>query len=217
MPAVELVAAVGDEDERARVRQAAGDVVEQLARGRVGPVDVLDDEQQAALARRQREQTDDGLEEAKLGLSRVADGRVGLVAAEEREELRELPPCRAELRRRAGRCPGARGSCRPPRRAGGRGARTRPRCMRPRAPPSRAAARGPRARSRGASCPSRPRRRGRRSGSRRGGPSGVRPRGRRAGPRGRSAWGRGRVRTSGDFLMRLVSVRRTRRQSASSP
>ena len=97
MPAVELVAAVGDEHERARVRQAAGDVVEQLARGRVGPVDVLDDEQQAALARRQREQTDDGLEEAKLGLSRVADGRVGLVAAEEREELRELPPCRAEL------------------------------------------------------------------------------------------------------------------------
>ena len=97
MPAVELVAAVGDEHERARVRQAAGDVVEQLARARVGPVDVLDDEQQAALARRQREQTDDGLEEAKLGLSRVADGRVGLVAAEEREELRELPPCRAEL------------------------------------------------------------------------------------------------------------------------
>ena len=40
---------------------------------------------------------DDGLEEAKLGLSRVADGRVGLVAAEEREELRELPPCGAEL------------------------------------------------------------------------------------------------------------------------
>jgi len=95
MPAVELVAAVGDEHERARVRQAAGDVVEQLARGSVGPVDVLDDEQQAALACRQREQTDDGLEEAKLGLRRVADGRVGLVAAEEREERRELPPCRA--------------------------------------------------------------------------------------------------------------------------
>ena len=75
MPAVELVAAVGDEHERARVRQAAGDVVEQLARGRVGPVDVLDDEQQSALARRQREQADDGLEEAKLGLSRITDGR----------------------------------------------------------------------------------------------------------------------------------------------
>ena len=32
VPAVELVAAVGDEDERARIREAAGDVVEQLPR-----------------------------------------------------------------------------------------------------------------------------------------------------------------------------------------
>ena len=49
--AVELVAAVGDEDERARIREAARDVVEQLPRGRIGPVNVLQDEEQAALAR----------------------------------------------------------------------------------------------------------------------------------------------------------------------
>ena len=46
----ELVAAVGDEHERPRSSSAGGRVVEQLARGVVGPVDVLDDEQQAALA-----------------------------------------------------------------------------------------------------------------------------------------------------------------------
>ncbi len=97
MPSVELVAAVGDEDERARVRQAAGDVVEQLAGGRVGPVDVLDDEEQPALARGDREQRDDGLEETELRLRRVADRCVGLVAAELGEELCKLTPGGAEL------------------------------------------------------------------------------------------------------------------------
>ena len=63
MPPVELVASVCDEHERAHVRQPAGEVVEELARRRVGPVDVLDDEQQSVRARGVQQQADDRLEE----------------------------------------------------------------------------------------------------------------------------------------------------------
>jgi hypothetical protein len=95
----------------ARLRQPAGDVVEQLSGRRVGPVDVLDDEQQAALARRQRQQRDDRLEERSFACAGSPTGRP-LVGAEQREELRELAPGSAELCRERGRRPGPRGSCR---------------------------------------------------------------------------------------------------------
>jgi hypothetical protein len=99
VPPVELVAPVGDEDERAHAGEPAGEVVEQLARRRVGPVDVLDDEEQAALVRRDGEQRDDGLEEPELRLRRVAERGRRLVAAELREELGELEPRCAEQAR----------------------------------------------------------------------------------------------------------------------
>src|SRR2546423_9023595 len=96
MPPVELVASVRDEDERAHARQAARQVVEELARRGVRPVDVLDDEQQTVLACRYREEGEDGLEEAELRLRRIAEGGGGLVAAELREELGELEARGAE-------------------------------------------------------------------------------------------------------------------------
>ena len=100
MPPVELVASVRDEDERPHAGQAAGQVVEELARRRVRPVDVLDDEEQAVLARRDREQCDDGLEEPELRLRGIAERRRRLVAAELREELGELEPRGAEQARK---------------------------------------------------------------------------------------------------------------------
>ena len=45
MAAMELVAAEGDEHQRTHPRQAASEMVEQLATRVVGPMDVLDHEQ----------------------------------------------------------------------------------------------------------------------------------------------------------------------------
>jgi hypothetical protein len=88
MAAVKLVAAVGDQDEGAHRRQPACDVVEQVVCGVIGPMNVLDHEQQRPLGRRDREQREDRLEQAKLRLSGIA-GHLDPVA-ELRKQLREL-------------------------------------------------------------------------------------------------------------------------------
>jgi hypothetical protein len=93
--AVELVGSVGNEDERAHPAQAAGEMVEELSRGVVRPVDVLDQEQHAALRSRDREQGNDRLEQAKLRLARLAS-RLRHAGAELGEELRQLGPGRTE-------------------------------------------------------------------------------------------------------------------------
>ena len=90
VPAMELVAAVGDERERAHALEALRDVVEQLARGVVRPVDVLDHEQQRVIRGRNREQRDDPLEQPQLRVARVRDRRGSGTVAELGEELREL-------------------------------------------------------------------------------------------------------------------------------
>ena len=109
---------------------------------RIGPVNVLQDEEQAALARRSaramRRRPRRGEAWPAPGRRPARGARRGRAA--ERAARARAAPRRA--RRRAGRCPGARGSCRRPRPPGGKGARTQPRRMRPRGPPSRAVARG---------------------------------------------------------------------------
>jgi hypothetical protein len=68
MAAIELVTPVGDEDQRGKIGEPAGEVVEQLPRRRVRPVDVLDHQHERALTGWQRQQRDDRLEQTQLGL-----------------------------------------------------------------------------------------------------------------------------------------------------
>src|SRR4051794_2277687 len=99
MAPVELVAAVRDEHQRAQPGQPPRDVVQELAGGRVGPVNVLDDEKQAVLLCRNREHGDDRLEQTQLRLLRVAEWRQLATIAELREELRKIPAGGAQSRR----------------------------------------------------------------------------------------------------------------------
>src|SRR6266849_3065453 len=66
--AVQLVAAIGDEHERLQPHEPASKMVEKLTRRGVGPVDVLDHEDEPAICRRNREERDDRLEEPELRL-----------------------------------------------------------------------------------------------------------------------------------------------------
>jgi hypothetical protein len=100
MPPVELVTAIRDEEERAHLGQPAGEVVEQLSRRRIRPVNVLDDQQEAVLARRDGEKRDDSLEQTQLRLPRITDGAREFLATELRKQLRQLAPRGAEQSRK---------------------------------------------------------------------------------------------------------------------
>ena len=91
--------AVGAEDERRHVLQPPREMVEQLARRRVGPVDVVDDEQHAAAARGRAEHGDDRLEEPQLRLRRIARRRRGVAERELREEQARARAPRRRARR----------------------------------------------------------------------------------------------------------------------
>jgi len=71
MLAVHLVAAVGGQHQHPAVAKAPGQVVEELPSRGVGPVQVLDDEEEAVLLRRDREQGQQGLEEAHASVGGV--------------------------------------------------------------------------------------------------------------------------------------------------
>jgi hypothetical protein len=64
--AVQLVGAVGDRDEQPGGGRAAHEVVEEVARGGIGPVEVFEDQQQRALGSEALEQHEQRLEQAAL-------------------------------------------------------------------------------------------------------------------------------------------------------
>src|SRR3954447_8332282 len=99
MAPVELVAAVGDEDHRRESGEAAGEVVEELQRRIVGPMDILDDQQQGSILGGDSEQRDDRFEQPQLSLGGITDALDRVVAGELREELSERAGGRAEALR----------------------------------------------------------------------------------------------------------------------
>ena len=98
MPPVELVAAVRDEHERAKARQPARKVVEELTRRGVRPVHVLDHEHEPSLSRGHGEQRDDCLEEPELRLARIASPPTLAAVSELRKELGQFVAGCAEQR-----------------------------------------------------------------------------------------------------------------------
>ena len=85
--AVQLVRAVGRDDEHALAAQRGREVDEERARRAVGPVQVLDRQQQAVLAREQLEQLEQAVEQARLR-GRLVVGALR-AAPEPGEDLRE--------------------------------------------------------------------------------------------------------------------------------
>jgi hypothetical protein len=73
--------------QRAQARDPAGEVIEQLAGGRVGPVDVLDHEQHPVVVGRDREQACDRLEQAQLRLLGISGLRRPAAVGELGKEL----------------------------------------------------------------------------------------------------------------------------------
>ena len=69
MLAVHLICSICGDDQHVRRTEAPGRVIEELAGRRVCPLQVFEDEQERALARRVTQQHQDGFEEAHLGLS----------------------------------------------------------------------------------------------------------------------------------------------------
>ena len=94
---VELVAAMDREQHHPAPDEAPGDVVQQLARRAVGPVDVVEHQHQTPIAGPQVEQRHERLEEPLLGLRRIPGGRSRRPVRELREQLRQLSGRRAEL------------------------------------------------------------------------------------------------------------------------
>ena len=152
---VQLVLAVGGDDQHALAAQRAGQVDEEGARGAVGPVQVLDRDQQAGLAREQLEQLQQGVEQARLR------GRLVVGALARRRGRGGSAPARRARRPRAPRTTRRRrapaGAAR--RRSARRAARSRP-ARRSRRRSRARRRRAPRARARraAASCRRRTRR-----------------------------------------------------------
>jgi hypothetical protein len=90
MGPVELVASIGGEQHHTASRQPPCGVVEQVTGRAVGPVDVVEHEQQPTITRPLLEQRDDRLEHAQLRLRRVARRRGRSAVPELREQLRQL-------------------------------------------------------------------------------------------------------------------------------
>ena len=124
--AIELVAPVGGEKHHPALREPPGRVVEELACRAVGPVDVVEDEEQAAVrAPRARGAS----RPTRRGAAWPARGRPPAPSAARpraagRAGRAPLPWARA--RRGARPDPARPGGCRPPRRTAGREARARP-------------------------------------------------------------------------------------------
>ena len=100
--AVQLVRAVGRDDQHALAAQRARQVHEEGARRAVGPVQVLDRDQQAFLTREQLEELEQGVEQARLR------GRLVRVPARSCPTPGGSAPARRARRRRARRTPGRR-------------------------------------------------------------------------------------------------------------
>ena len=94
---VELVASVGREEQHTALREAPGCVLEELTRGAVGPVDVVEDDEQGLRAGPEVEQRDERLEEAQPRPRLVTRFRRGPALAELWEDLGQLRHHRAEL------------------------------------------------------------------------------------------------------------------------
>ena len=89
MLSVQLVAAIGYEQQRPQAPEAAGKMVEQLARRFVGPVDIVDDDDDRPVDRGEKRHK--GLEQSKLRAGRIAGLSVWLSVRELRKQLGELP------------------------------------------------------------------------------------------------------------------------------
>ena len=87
MAAVELVRAVGGDDEQRLVAERGGEEAQEGARRRVGPVEVLDDQQQRLLAREPVQHGQQRLEDARLLARAHALLAGGRDAGEERGQL----------------------------------------------------------------------------------------------------------------------------------
>ena len=94
---VELVAPVCREQHHPALRETPGCVLEQLTCRAVGPVDVIEDDEQGVRAGPEVEQRDERLEEAQPRLRLVTGLRRRLPLAELREHLGQLRDHRAEL------------------------------------------------------------------------------------------------------------------------
>ena len=92
---MQLVSPVGGQEQHVEGPQAPGQVVDQLPGGGVRPMEILEDDQQAALPRQLPEEDDDGLEEPELGLRGISRPVIG--AAQLWEELGELGRRRSDL------------------------------------------------------------------------------------------------------------------------
>src|SRR5215217_4353011 len=96
---MDLVAPVGDDDQRGKVGEPTGEVVEELPGRGVGPVDVLDRQEQSALACGEGEQRDDRLEQTQLRLAGIGRSLRSSGRGQAREELRELRQAGAQRAR----------------------------------------------------------------------------------------------------------------------
>jgi hypothetical protein len=96
MTPLELVAAIRAEHDRTHADQSSRNVVKQLPRRRVGPMDVLHDEEQSPLARGQGEQCDHRLEQAQLRLRLVGALGGRRAGVELRKQVGQLASRRAE-------------------------------------------------------------------------------------------------------------------------
>ena len=105
MAPVDLVASIGGEQHHAALDEAPRGVVEELARRAVRPVDVVEHEEQSAIARPQLEQRHDRLEEPQLGLGGIAGGCRRGAGRELRKQLCQLLGRRPELGSYVGRVP----------------------------------------------------------------------------------------------------------------
>jgi hypothetical protein len=90
MASVELVAPVDGEQHDPAPREPPRRVVEQLTRRAVGPVNVVENEEQATGTGPGLEERDDRLEEAQLRLGGIAPGRGWRTVGEPGKQLRQL-------------------------------------------------------------------------------------------------------------------------------
>ena len=85
--AVQLVGAVGRDDEQRLVAERGGEEAQERARGRVGPVQVLDDQQHRGVAREPVEHREQRLEHARLVAAAARPLAAGAEAGQQRRQL----------------------------------------------------------------------------------------------------------------------------------
>ncbi len=89
---MKFVGSIGPENHRSQARQSSGHVVEQFAGGRIGPMKVFEDDEDAILLSWNAEEGKDCLEESELCLGRVALLACAGVGLDLGEEVGELTP-----------------------------------------------------------------------------------------------------------------------------